>query len=240
MKRYIFLVVFLMITPLANAQQENLLNIFPQVADGVYGDGGYYKTTFMILPGYYLLSPTITCKLVLYGLGVNLDGKGVANQWTITISAQDGYYASSSAADQPLKTGYATLTCSDNVYAQALYSSYAKDGTKLAEATVFASDGDTSGWSTYKMIADQRNGLQLGIALANNSDQPRTYRVTINSSNKSVTIAARTSTARFLTEIVPSSANSVGILTIDSMDDSDFYAIGLRFTGGIFTTLPAN
>ena len=34
MKRYIFFVVFLMITPLANAQNEILRNIFPQVADG--------------------------------------------------------------------------------------------------------------------------------------------------------------------------------------------------------------
>ena len=102
MKRYIFFVFFLIITPLANAQT---LNVFPQVADGVFGDGGYYKTTFMILPGYDTSSPTITCTLVLYGLGVNLDGHGSASQWTITIS-QDGYYASSSAADQSLRTAW--------------------------------------------------------------------------------------------------------------------------------------
>ena len=75
MKRYIFFVFFLIITPLANAQT---LNVFPQVADGVFGDGGYYKTTFMILPGYDTSSPTITCTLVLYGLGVNLDRQRVA------------------------------------------------------------------------------------------------------------------------------------------------------------------
>ena len=103
MKRYIFFVVFLMITPLANAQNEILRNIFPQVADGVFGEGGYYKTTFMIMPGYNTLSPTISCTLALYGLSVNLDGKGLANQWKITIS-QDDYYTSSSAADQSLRT----------------------------------------------------------------------------------------------------------------------------------------
>ena len=80
MKRYIFFMFFLIITPLANAQT---LNVFPQVADGVFGDGGYYKTTFMILPGYDTSSPTITCTLVLYGLGVNLDGHGSASQWTM-------------------------------------------------------------------------------------------------------------------------------------------------------------
>ena len=236
MKRYIFFVFFLIITPLANAQT---LNVFPQVADGVFGDGGYYKTTFMILPGYDTSSPTITCTLVLYGLGVNLDGHGSASQWTITIS-QDGYYASSSAADQSLRTGYATLTCSEYVYAQALYSYYAKDGTKIAEATVFASAGDIGGWSSYRMIADQRGGSQLGIAIANDTDLPRTYQVTINSVSGRVTIPARTSTGKFLTEIVPGAANAVGILTIESTDLSGFYVIGLRYTGGIFTTLPAN
>jgi len=89
MKCYIFFVVFLMITPLANAQNEILRNIFPQVADGVFGEGGYYKTTFMIMPGYNTLSPTISCTLALYGLSVNLDGKGLANQWKITISQDD-------------------------------------------------------------------------------------------------------------------------------------------------------
>jgi len=39
---------FLIIGPLANAQ--NKFNVFPQVADGVFSDGSYYKTTFMILP----------------------------------------------------------------------------------------------------------------------------------------------------------------------------------------------
>src|SRR5438094_8245333 len=166
-----------MITPLANAQSlPAMLNVFPQVADGVFGDGGYYKTTFMILPVYGTLSPTITCTLVLYGLGVNLDGKGSASQWTITIS-QDGYYASSSAADQSLRTGYATLTCSDYVYAQALYSAYARDGTKIAEATVFASDGNPLFGDSYRMIADQR-GSQHGIAIANGTNTPRTYQLT--------------------------------------------------------------
>src|SRR2546430_17496275 len=98
----------------------------------------------MIPPAYDPSSPTITCTLVLYGLGVNLDGHGSASQWTITI-LQDGYYASSSAADQSLRTGDATLTCSDYVFAHALYSYYTKDGTKIAVATVFGSARDIGG-----------------------------------------------------------------------------------------------
>src|SRR5262249_34302583 len=123
---------------------------------------------------------------------------------------------------------------------QALYTSYAKDGTKIAEATVFASGGDLGGWESYRMIADQRGGSQLGIAIANDTDVPRTYQITINSLSGRVTLPAHTSAGKFLTDLVPGSGNTVGVLTVQSTDLSGFYAIGLRYTGGIFTTLPAN
>jgi len=42
MKRYILFVIFLtIITPFANAQHK--FNVFPQAADGAFGDGSYYK-----------------------------------------------------------------------------------------------------------------------------------------------------------------------------------------------------
>jgi len=234
----LFVVASLILTPLANAQYRS--NVFPQVADGVFSDGSYYKTTFTIFPEYETSTTTITCALILYGLGVNLDGKGLRSDWIIALD-QGNYYVSSSAADQSLRTGYATLTCSDYVNAQALYSYYAKDGTKIAEATVFASDGNPLllFGRGYRMIADQR-GSQLGIAIANGTAMARTYQLTINSLGATVTVPAHTSIARFLTDIVPGSANNVGILKIKSTDYSDFYAIGLRYTGGAFTTIPAN
>lgn len=238
MKRVmIAVVIFLIIAPIANAQ--NKVNVFPQVADGVFSDGSYYKTTFMILPEFAFSSSPIACALVLHGLSVNLDNQGLANQFTITVG-QGSYYASSSAADQPLHTGYASLTSSDYVDAQALYSYYAKDGNKIGEATVFASDGDIGGSLSYRMIADQRGGSQLGIALANDTDLGRAYTLNINSLSATVTVPARSSLAKFLTDLLPATANSVGVLTIQSTDFSDCYAIGLRFTGATFTTIPAN
>jgi hypothetical protein len=235
MRTALFLLAFLILAPFALSQ--NKVNAFPQVADGVLSDGTYYKSTFMILPGFESAS-TITCSLVLNGLGVNLDNKGASSRWTITI-AQGSYYSSATAADQPLRTGYALLTCSDYVFAQALYSYYGRDGSKIAEATVFGSEADFGGSFRYRMIADQR-GSQLGIAIANDTDLPRTYQLTINSLSGTVTVPARASVAKFLTEVLPSSANTVGVLKVQASDLSSFYAIGLRFTGGEFTTIPAN
>jgi hypothetical protein len=125
------------------------------------------------------------------------------------------------------------------VYAEALYSYYATNGTKIAEATVFSSEGDVGGFPSYRIIADQR-GSQLGVAIANDSDLPRTYKLTINSLTGSITVPARSAVAKFLTEVVPASANTVGLLQIESADFSDFYAIGLRFTGATFSTIPAS
>jgi hypothetical protein len=68
-RNLLFVAVFLIITSLANAQ--NKLNVFPQVADGVFSDGSYYKTTFTILPWFETSPPTTTCALVLLKLSVD-------------------------------------------------------------------------------------------------------------------------------------------------------------------------
>src|SRR5262249_47562969 len=151
---------------------QNKTNVFPQVADGLLSDGSYYKTAFMVLP-WIESDASITCTLRLQGLGVNL-GQGRSSIFNINVPP-GGNFLGITTADQGIATGYAVLTCSDYVYAQALYSSHSANGTKMAEATVFASDGDSGGFFSYRMIADQR-GSNLGIAIVNDTDLPRTYR----------------------------------------------------------------
>ena len=56
----------------------------------------------------------------------------------------------------------------------------------------------------------------------------------------SIFVPARRSFARFVGEILTVPVNSVGVLTIRSRDSSVFSAIGLRYTGAAFTTIPAN
>jgi hypothetical protein len=237
MKRTLFLVVFwLSSSQLVFAQ--NKINVFPQVADGVFGDGTYYKSSFTILPWFD--TTAVTCTLRLNGLTINLNNAQRAALFTINIPA-GGYYVGVTAADQSIKTGYAVLTCSEYVYAQALYSYYAANGVKLAEATIFAADADSSGSFSYRMVADQRNTSQLGIAIANESDLPRDFRLTINGRTGTVQVPGRSSVSKFLTDMVPGSANSVGVVKVEPVNLSDnFYVIGLRFTGVAFTTIPAN
>jgi hypothetical protein len=228
-----------------SAQAQSRTNVFPQVADGVASDGSYYKSTFMILPGSDT-SASITCALGFHGLNVGFDDNSSGGLITVP---QGGFYSVTTNANQSLKSGYAVLFCSGSVYAQALYSYYAPNGMKLSEATVFGSNGDYLYlYSTsQRLVADQRGGSQLGLAIANDTDMPHAYKVTFNTQSgtvtqsATVTVSARSSVSKFLTEIVPSSVNTIGVVKVETTDYSTgLYALGLRFTGTTFTTIPAN
>jgi hypothetical protein len=56
-----------------------------------------------------------------------------------------------------------------------------------------------------------------------------------------VQVPGRSSVSKFLTEIVSTAGNFVGVVNVEPVNFSDnFYVIGLRFTGVAFTTIPAN
>jgi hypothetical protein len=243
----IFVAALLIKIPLANAQQKAF--VFPEVADGVF-DGGYYKTTFIILPTEGSTS-VVTCGFVLYGIGVDLDGKGLVTGWTATISPGIPY-VSSSSADQQLRAGYATLSCTDYVRALVLYNSYAQDGTRSNLGAVFgSSDSACSADNAAQWSVDQQGGSQLAFAIANNTTQTQTYWVSFNANDSlpqgttgtKLTVPAHTSVAKFLTDILPASSNRVGWAEISPADTycclgTGFSVIALRYTGAAFSTIP--
>lgn len=103
---------------------------------------------------------------------------------------------------------------------------------------MFSAEGDFN--VSDRLFLDQREGARLAVAIANNSDIPRTYRLTFGSITATTQVPARTSLAKFLNELMTLPANAVRLLKIESTDFTSFGAIGLRFTGGVFTTIPAN
>jgi hypothetical protein len=235
----VFVAALLTKIPLANAQQKTI--VFPEVADGAFSDGDYYKTTSVILPGSS--TSFVTCDFVLYGLGVDLDGKGLVTRWTAAI-LPGSYYVSTSSANQQISAGYATLSCTDSVYAQVLYSAYKKDGTWLNIAPALGAS--CLAVESAQMAADQQGG-SLAFAIANNTTQTRTYDVIFSDTHNhsvfgTLTIPAQTSVAKFLTEVLPASANSVGSMTIvlnaSTYLDPGFAVMALRYTAAAFTTIP--
>ena len=216
---------------------QSTFNVFPQVADGRFGDGTSYRSTLMILPWFEGDSPT--CTLTLYGMSAVFTGGGASSTFTVNIPA-GGSAAVQTTGAQSYQGGYGTLNCTAAVFANVLYTFYASSGGKIGEATVFPSAESVKS----RLIADHRDGSRLGIAIANNNDSDRTFLVTYvtGSTTLSATIAvpARRSLAKFLDEVISVPAGSVGVVTVTSPTLTNFSVIGLRYTGGVFTTIPGS
>ncbi len=214
--------------------------IFPQVADGTFSDGGYYRTTISLSRK---LGGDATCRLSLYGLDVDF-GAGRGSGFTLTVPG-DGFVSARTTGAGPLQTGYATVTCDEEVYGQLAYAAYDAPGKKIAEATVFPTEVE---FSNYNIIVDGRDGARLGLAIANNTDISRTYDFTLRdpsggtASTGSVTVPARSNVAQFLNDLIspPPAPWNVYLLEVRASDSSDFSMIGLRYTGLVFSTAPVN
>ncbi len=134
--------------------------MFPQVAVGQFGDGTIYKSAIMVQAQIGGTMPA-DCTLRFYGVTPTLPGLGTNTNFNFTVATRGWFYATTDASG-PFQTGYATLTCSDYVYANMQYSLYS-GGSKLGEATVF---GITSGNQSFRplFVADQTEEARIGGA----------------------------------------------------------------------------
>ena len=208
-------------------------HVFPQFADGKFSDGTYYKTTRIYSDPSTSL--TVNCVTQLYGMTTN----GVS---TITgILVPGSAILSSTTGTQAFQSGYATMQCSSSVDSQALYSYYDANGAKLSEATVFSSPSAR----TVQILSDSREGAQVGLAIANDTDQTNTYTISVFDATGNVvgtateTLDARRSIAKFVSEFVKLPPNHSGPVIVSSNSITGAASIiGLRFTGSAFTTIP--
>jgi hypothetical protein len=208
----------------------NTYHVFPQVADGTFSDGSYFESTVAVTN---VSSGTASCTLQLHGVTVN-------GQSEITFNVTGVYLFSTPGSTQALQTGYASLECSSNVEAQLLYSFYTGSGTKISEATVFSSPGS----STLRVLADYRVGNRLGLAIANDSVVSQNYTIVVHNIDGAVlgssilSVAAGQNHAAFVDELITLPANYYGLVDVVA-SGSSANAIGLSFTGNLFTTIPA-
>lgn len=229
----IFLVVFS-----ASAFAQEKLFVFPQFADGRFPDGTYYRST-LVLQAWLSSFPAPACTLRLNGMRADF-GSVSGNLFTMTVP-KDGWFQVKTTGAQPFQSGAAVLTCSEYVFASVLFSFYSPSG-KLGEATVLGVDPSYQ----FRFVSDQTEGSRVGVAIANDTDISHSYIVTLRRTDgttfgtSSVTVASRSSVAKFMDELMPTSANQILQVEIRAADFSDFAVVGLRFTGAVFTTIPAN
>ena len=141
----------------------------------------------------------------------------------------------------PLKTGYAELSCPAPAHTSVQYAYYDGSGNKLGEATV---EPATKG-NSFQFLIDRRDGTRLGFALANDSAIQGQFRVIARDQFNQVvdfnitdTVQPWSQISRFVDEELSHlPANFVGTVEIVGVPGSQSYAVGLQFTGAVFTTV---
>lgn len=205
-------------------------HVFPQLADGRLGDS-IYRTTLMISNPNRQAGTTCTLQI----RGATLPG--FALNYTL---AAGGWVINQTSGAGAFQSGYAGLTCAAAVEAQLLYTLYDLNGGKISEATVFSSPASNK----IAIVADEREGAQLGLAIANDSDTQMTYTIAVTNAAQTgtITIPARRNAVGFVGELIPGvPADNLGVVTITANSPTGAASvIGLRFSGPIFTTIPAS
>jgi hypothetical protein len=225
------------------AQTESTYHVFPVIADGQFSDGSFYRSTFMISNSSATVSPT--CNIQLNGLAVDLTDEFNRRVppdtfFTLNLGASAWYLAETSGT-QTFASGYAALSCSAPVAAHALYSFYDRFGNKVGEGTVFSALRG----SLVQLLDDQRRGAHLGLAITNDNDFSVTYSVNALDVNgqlvgsTSINVGPRSTRLNFVDELVSIPSNYIGQVLVGSSSGQSVYVTGLRFSGPVFTTIPA-
>ena len=157
------------------------------------------------------------------------------NGWTILKTAIP--------QDSEVSSGMAVLDCSEEVSANTLFS-LEVGGSLVAEAVVESAEEIVAGGFGGQFLADHRDGARFGMAVAN----PSTYQgidVSVRVAgldgqqiaNTTVNVPPNTAQAFFVDEIVTIPTGHTGQVLITPT--ASVYAVGLRFSGQVFTTVPA-
>jgi hypothetical protein len=237
-------------TPPAN------LYVFPLMVDGTSG-GFSFRSTLSVAStdGKTSLAPCTFSErnvmaslngrdgfhylLEVFDAGFSPLSKIPLNQG-LTVLAQNIWHTSAQA---PLISGYAELSCPNTVQTQLQFSYFDPSNNKIGEATIPPA---TKG-NSFQFLVDTRDGTRLGFSLANDSAAAGLYEVIARDQfgqvvafNFNGVIQAFSQVSRFIDEEFTQPTlppNFVGSIEIVGVPGSQSYAVGLQFTGSVFTTV---
>jgi hypothetical protein len=223
-------------------RSANANHTFPQIADGKFADGSYYKSSLIATS---VSAGVTSCTLNLTGLPANRLAGGVS---TFDLTNVGAYTVLQTTGDQSFASGYATLSCTRPVTAFVVYEYYRPGTGLVSTATVFSSQTG----SLAQFTVDQRTGSRFGFAITNDTNVSTLYQLIVyNAAGQqagqiNVSIAGKSNRSLFLDEFIPLSSAFLGSLVIGSTSvtspaGSPFSVIGLSFgcCSPVFTTIPA-
>jgi len=223
-------------------RSANANHTFPQIADGKFADGSYYRSSVVATS---VNAGVTSCTLNLNGLASNRLAGGVL---TFDLTNVGAYTILQTTGDQAFASGYATLNCTRPVTAFVVYE-YFRPPTGLAStATVFSSQTG----SLAQFTVDQRGGSRFAFSITNDTNFSNLYQMVVydgagqQAGQINVSIAGKSNRALFLDEFIPLPSAFLGSLVIGSTSvtspaGSPFSVIGLSFgcCSPVFTTIPA-
>jgi hypothetical protein len=216
------------------AQVANTYHVFPQFPDGALQDGTFYRSTLFATNATAL---DASCRYQLYGM--SNDRLSPTN--TFVLPANGGVFRASPAGNgAAFAAGYATLTCDRPVLSYIQYEYISAVSGLLGTASLYSAPPG----SASEFIFPTGSGYRLAVAIANDSDTPAsvTLRLGASGSNElqtTISIGARSRIARFVDELfsIPNGFVPVALL-MQSLNAVPFNAIGLIFSGPVFSTVP--
>src|SRR5207248_10417087 len=138
-----------------------------------------------------------------------------------------------------LRTGYAKLACPGTVQAQVQVSLSETWKNRRGEATIApASQG-----ASFRLLMDRRDGTRLGFSLVNDSaGEGQFILIARDQFNYEVDrqydiIEPWSQVSRFVDQMLTLPSDFVGSIEIVGISGGQNYAVGLQYTGTVFTTI---
>jgi hypothetical protein len=240
--------------PLAGAQSPTTSNVyvFPLFANGTSSGTSYTSTIKMTrISG----STSMQCMLTQRNTNASFTGAtgyfypayttdaGIspAAQSVIILDSHSPFWEILRTNGQsPLQTGYAKLDCPGAVQVQLQVSLSDAKNNKLGEATIAPA---TQG-ASFQFLIDRRDGTRLGFSLINDAPTGGQFGLVARDQfNFEVTrqydiIQPWSQVSRFVDQMLTLPTDFVGTVELIGVTSGEQnYAVGLQYTGTVFTTI---
>jgi hypothetical protein len=237
--------------PFAAAQTPTpSVYVFPMFVDGT-GGGQTYRSILRIIrtTGTGPLQCSVTQRntsATFVGVNGNVYTADVLDAGasppavsTVTLDPFLPWEILRTGGQSALRTGYTKLSCPGPVETQLQFAQSDAQDNKTGEATI----GPAAAGASFQFFIDRRDGTRLGFSLANDSTNFVQFAAIARDqfgyevAQIYDTIEGFSQLSRFVDEMLALPSDFVGSVELAAPGGGSLYAVGLQYTGFVFTTI---